>query len=224
LHIITTTDNNLEKFIREDNHELIQSPAIKKPSLTTWVYHDGRNIKDGFFNDLFRNVRDPLEDVYYRNGTLLSDGNFKGSVYMTWDHASGKMVLDQALTGEQNGDASQTIVDFVAHALTDCVENRNTTEYFVLLSSHGFGGDDHPNATSSSRNRQLQYRRRLVQPNNEIVAALSTALEMVPGAPNKYNVIAFDSCLMSALDALDEYHALADYYLASEATEPGHGT
>jgi hypothetical protein len=56
------TDNNLEYFMREDNHELIQSPAIRKTSLTTWVYYDGRNVKSGFINDLFRNIRVPLEE------------------------------------------------------------------------------------------------------------------------------------------------------------------
>jgi len=37
-------------------------------------------------------------------------------------------------------------------------------------------------------------------------------------------VIGFDACLMQAVDAVDDFRSIIKYYLASEATEPGHGT
>ena len=43
---LTLLDNDLEKYLREDLVELIQSPAIGDESLTTWVYFDQRNLAD----------------------------------------------------------------------------------------------------------------------------------------------------------------------------------
>lgn len=208
-------DNDLEYFLRQDNHELIQSPGIQQSSLTTWVYYDGRNIEPGFWNDVtLRNIYDPLEDVYYRDGSPVEEA-FKGSTYMTWDHDVGRMVVDQELEGERNGDDPTTISEFVTHALTDCIENRGSTEFIMVFSSHGggwggFGGDEH-------------RRRHLLARNGDVVTGLRNALEAVPGAPAKFNVLGFDACLMSAMGALDEFNDLCDYFLASEATEPGHG-
>ena len=53
--------------------------------------------------------------------------------------------------------------------------------------------------------------------------ALKKALEDVNGAPDKFDVIGFDACLMSAVGSADEYHEVAKYLLASEPVEPGHG-
>ena len=217
-------DNDLEVFLRADNNELIQSPAIRQDSLTTWVYFDGRNIVPGFINDLFQNIYEPLEDVYERDGSPYTTSDtdpFKGSLYMTWDHDADQMVVDQELEGEQNGDDPSTIQAFVTHALTDCIENRGSTEFMLVLSSHGagwrgFGGDEH-----AARRQRRQ--RQLVAENDNLVSALEAALAAVEGAPDRFDVLGFDACLMSDVGALDEYHTIAKYFIASEATEPGHG-
>lgn len=136
---------------------------------------------------------------------------------MTWDHDLDLMVVDTTLATEQNGDDPQTVIDFVTHALTDCVA-RGTTEYFVAFSSHGggwggFGGDDNTR----------RGRRSLTQTNMNLAKALEESLAAVDGAPAIFDVLGFDACLMSAVGALDEFHTTAKYLLASEATEPGHG-
>ena len=43
------------------------------------------------------------------------------------------------------------------------------------------------------------------------------------GGPSKLQVLGFDACLMQAVGAADDYFDVADYILASEAVEPGHG-
>ena len=43
------------------------------------------------------------------------------------------------------------------------------------------------------------------------------------GNASKVQVVGFDACLMSALGAADDFMAVADNLLASEAVEPGHG-
>ena len=68
-----------------------------------------------------------------------------------------------------------------------------------------------------------EQQRRISQANSNLAAAISFALESVDGAPAKLDVIGFDACLMQALGALEEYHTLTKYYLASEAVEPGTG-
>ena len=63
----------------------------------------------------------------------------------------------------------------------------------------------------------------ITQSNVEIIAALTKALDSVDGAPDLYDVIGFDACLMQAVSAMDEYRDVASYVLASETTKPGHG-
>lgn len=83
--------------------------------------------------------------------------------------------------------------------------------FFCALGFAGFGGDDNT-------------QRRLIQSNQALSTAISTALQNVDGAPDKVNVLGFDACLMNDFGALDEYREVADYVLASEAVVPGHGT
>jgi len=123
------------------------------------------------------------------------------------------MVVDRTLEGEKNSDDPKTMSDFLITALTDCV-NKGATEYVIVFASHGggfygFGGDEN--------------QRRMSQSNSNIVDTLTFALKTVKGAPSKYDVIGFDSCLMQALGAADDYSSITKYYLASEAVEPGHG-
>jgi hypothetical protein len=200
----------LEWFIRQDNYELTISDAIRTDSLTTWIYFDHRNYGNGM-----EDIDDPLQNVFNSDGSTLSGKKPTGSQYLRWDHNINKMVVDQTLQGEQDGDDPDTVFNFVKTALADCVAN-SATEYFVAFSSHGggfdgFGGDEN------------QRRRELSQSNQNIVTALQAALDDVDGAPDKFDVIGFDACLMQAIGAADEYRGVAKYILASEAVEPGHG-
>ena len=147
------------------------------------------------------------------------------------------MIVDTVLEEEQNGDSPQTVYDFLAHALPDCVA-KGSTEYFLVFTSHGagfigFGGDENvPNMTMPEdveegmpeENPDLgERRRRLAQPNQHIVDAVRLALDTIEGAPAMMDVIGFDACLMSSIGAVDEYRDVAQFVLASEAVEPGHG-
>lgn len=172
------------------------------------MYFDSRNY--GTSED----ITAPLENVFNPDGTPLEEKS-EGSLYMKWDHSQEKMVVDVISTTELNGDDPQTLHDFLTYAMSDCVA-RGSTEYMLILSSHGsgmfgFGGDENT-------------RRRLTQANQNIVTAVQAAIETVEGAPDKLDVLGFDACLMQAVDALDEYRNITRYYLASEAIEPGHGT
>ncbi|GAX22182.1 hypothetical protein FisN_19Lh242 [Fistulifera solaris] len=203
-------DNYLEYFIRQDNNELINSAAIREPTLTTWVYFDSRNY--GTAEDITL----PLEEVFAPDGTPLA-AKFEGSLLMTWDHAREQMVVNASSTVELNSDHPQTLFNFLAYAMTDCVA-RGSTEYMLILSSHGsgmfgFGGDENV----------ARRRRRLLQANQNIVNAVQSALGAVEGAPAKLDVLGFDAGLMQAVDTLDEYHNITKYYMASQAVEPGHG-
>lgn len=208
-------DNNLEAAIREDLFELTQSSAVQNSSVVTWVYFDARNL--GTDTD----VLEPLQNVFNADGTPLTAPKFEDSRYFTYNHTQGKMVIDTILIGEQDSDRPDTVSAFVTRALTDCVAN-GATEYMMIFSSHGagffgFGGDDH-----EQRNRR-RGRNLGLQSNLSILKALQNSLAAVSGAPAKLDVLGFDACNMQSADALDEYREVTKYYLASEATVPGHG-
>ena len=177
LPLFSSLDNNLEYFIREDNYELTQSDVIKDSSLTTWIYFDHRNYGSG--EDIF----DQLENVYNSAGGELTGQKPEGSQYLTWSHPLQKMIVERNLVGEQNGDDLNVVYNFFVTALTDCVA-KGSTEYMAVFSSHGggfygFGGDDN-------------IARKLTQVNDNIVTALSAALEDVPGAPDRSR----ETCLL----------------------------
>jgi hypothetical protein len=200
----------LEYFIREDNYELSISPVIREPTMTTWVYFDHRNFKGT--ND---DIDEPLRNVFQSDGSAVTGTKTTLSQYQRWDHSIGKLVIDRTLSTEQNGDDPATITNFLVTAMQDCVV-KGSTEFFVVFASHGggfegFGGDEHTR------------RRTLTQSNQDIESGLRSALNQVAGAPNKFDVIGFDACLMQAFGAADDYRSVGNYLLASEAVEPGHG-
>lgn len=136
---------------------------------------------------------------------------------MRWDHDLAKMVVDRTLDGEKDGDSPDTLSTFVETGLMDCVA-KGATEYFLVFSSHGsgfngFGGDE----------RRGDHRLAFPQTNQSILNALKTALANIVGAPDMFDVIGFDACLMQAIGAADECREVTKCLLASEAVEPGHG-
>lgn len=125
------------------------------------------------------------------------------------------MRIDVELSGEQDSDTVGAVQDFLEHALADCVAD-GFDSYMAVFSSHGggfagYGGDEN------------KGRRGLLQTNQNIVQAITSALGNVPGSPAKLDVIGFDACLMQAVGAADDYKGVTNYILASEAVEPGHG-
>lgn len=208
-------DTDLERDIRADNTELIQSSFLQDdPTVTAWIYYDGLNPDTPGYEQHF--TEGPLPELYQPDGTPVTE-KFMGSRYLTYNYTTQQMIVDTELEGEQNSDSIPVLYDFVTYALEDCVA-QGKDEYFIAFSAHGaafhgFGGD----ANTGERSR------RLAQSNQDINQALVTALADTEGAPAMFDVLGFDACLMSSYTALDDYLGTAKYYLASEAVEPGHG-
>ncbi|CAB9524949.1 peptidase C11, clostripain [Seminavis robusta] len=195
-------DNNLEYYIRQDYQELSSSAFVRSTDAKTWVYHDAYGGQ-------------PLPSTVDSVGRSIP-GN-SGSSYVTYDHSLGRMRLDTTLSGEQNSDTEAAVLNFLTHAMTDCLAN-GYDSLMAVFSSHGggfagYGGDENVRARHRS----------LLQPNRQVASAIRGALSSVSGAPDKLDVIGFDACLMQALGAADDYMDVAQYMLASEAVEPGHG-
>lgn len=218
-------DTDLESFIMDDLREFTESSLIKTPTMTTWVYFDHRNYgtsvdsheqhhndDDGMHSEA-GDIIEPMPFVYNKDGSSQTGEKPQGSFYFKQDHSLGKLVIEEDL-GELNGDSPETVLNFVNHALADCIANE-AEEYMIVFSSHGggfegFGTDDHPG-------------RLLYQTNSNITGALRSALDSNLGEEYKFDVIGFDACLMQSFNAADDYSAVGQYYLASEEIEPGHG-
>ena len=205
-------DNDLESFIRDDLTELASSPLIQSPALTTWVYYDHRNPRMSFYENFYTDF--PF--VYNRDGSERSGIKPEGSFHFRYDHDLGKLIVEADL-GELDSDSPETVYNFANTALADCV-SRGSKEFMIVFGSHGagfmgFGGDE-------NIRRKLGHS----QKNSEIKNALSLALDVNLGPGSKFDVIGFDACYMQALGAADDYRSVAKYMLASEETEPGHGT
>lgn len=206
-------DNNLEYFIREDNYELSISSVVQNPTMTTWIYFDHRN-----FQGSNEDIDEPLRNVFQSDGSAITGTKTTLSQYLRWDHSIGKLVLDRTLPTEQNGDDPTTVTNFLVTAMQDCVA-KGSTEFFVVFASHGGGF----NGFGNDENIRRWRRRSLTQSNQDIESGLRSALNQVAGAPEKFDVIGFDACLMQAFGAADDYRSVGKYLLASEAVEPGHG-
>lgn len=203
LMVYQMADNNLEYFINQDYFELSQSPVMKSGDLRTWVYYDAFN-QGGL----------PLPNTVDTNGNDIL-APFMGSRYVTYDANLGKMRVDVELEEEQDSDSVVTIQSFMEYALSDCLAD-GFTSTMAVFSSHGggfagYGGDENINA------------RHLMQTNQGVASAIRGALANTAGAPAKLEVIGFDACLMQTVEAADDYMSVAQYILASEAVEPGHG-
>lgn len=199
LMLYQMADNNLEFYLRQDYEELTNSPVIDSPDLRTWIYYDALEGEN-------------LPNTVDASGTPVS-GVYTGSRYLTYDTGLKSMKVDTELPGEQDSDQQSTVQDFLEHAMTDCLAN-GYDSLMAVFSSHGggfagYGGDEN--------------KRKLLQTNQGIAAAVTGALAKIPGSPPKLEVIGFDACLMQAVGAADDYKSVTDYILASEAVEPGHG-
>lgn len=196
-------DNNLEYYLRQDYQELTSSAVIRDPNLRVWVYYDALN-QGG----------QALPNTVGGHGNPVS-GKYTGSRYITWDPNAGNggsMKVDVELSGEQNSDTEAQVVNFLDHALDDCL-GAGHDSLFAVFSSHGggfagYGGDENS-------------RRELLQTNAGIASAVRQSLDTY--GVDKLQVIGFDACLMQAVGAADDYKDVSEYILGSEAVEPGHG-
>lgn len=103
--------------------------------------------------------------------------------------------------------------------------------------SNGTAGGGNRRFLQQNSNLQQQQQAPLridsLQQNTQIVQAIQAALvdvafEVTDTAssvyvPTTFDIVGFDACLMNSFETLDDYSAVAKYFLASETIEPGHG-
>lgn len=115
--------------------------------------------------------------------------------------------------GEVNMGLSTSLSDFVTWGITNYPGDR----YMLVFWDHGggwkgFGWDDSTIAT-------------LGQPDPLTLAEIATGIQTGLAATNvtKLDMIGFDACLMATIEVAEAMKPWANYLLASEEVEPGHG-
>ena len=190
-------DNYMESSLRANLYQWMESPAIRDPTVTTWVYFDALNLPQDDEEALLQTniVKTPLENVYtiVRGGlssnpdnrvspeiptllTDLSDTKLEGSYYLTFDHDEDKMMVQKTSEEELDSDDPGTLWGFVGYAMQDCLR-RNASDVMLVVNAYGagsagLGGDFHP-----QRQRQLQRQRHLQQ---RLLKTNETSNEKVP--------------------------------------------
>lgn len=203
LMMYQVADNGLEAYIQNDYMQLSLSPLLSNTKVRTWIYHDAG--KDGWVG--------ALPNTIDRWGNALTRKH-EGSQYVHYNPQLGKLQVDTTLPFEVNSLAEDVIEAFLRRAMSDCIAN-GYPHMMAIFSSHaggfiGFGEDLYPYKAAPSSNKA-------------IATAVRNALQNTPGAPNKLEVLGFDACNMQAFGAAADYVDVAQYLLASEAEEPGHG-
>ena len=122
--------------------------------------------------------------------------------------SGGKLETVEMLDPSTCMSEPQTLTDFIVWTK----DNYPADRYILVLWDHGGGfsggyGMDHLNKRADG----------------ESVIAASEIIEAIKNADTKFDVIGFDACLMQDIEYANALEPYADYYLASEETEPGTG-
>merc|ERR1712187_1047750 len=139
--------------------------------------------------------------------------------------------------GEQDSDSPNTLKSFLTWAFQRCKTKDATAQVFVQFSSHGsgwfgFGGDDSKNSSSLVDDEAAAIRKIQIKNGDDEIAAIrniqikNTIEEsMAETSPSftKLDMLGFDACFMQSYASMYVYENITQSYLASEATEPGHG-
>ncbi len=117
-------------------------------------------------------------------------------------------LVDMTDEGELNVGAAETLAGFVEFGMSSFPADR----YGVILWDHGAGWPGMgPDETNGDDLLELA----------EIDAGLEAGLDAV--GVDRLDLIGFDACLMASYDVAGAMHDHAEYMLASEELEPGHG-
>lgn len=140
------------------------------------------------------------------NEPLLNLPNFTSAKYLQAQKGSFREIRD---LGELNMGDPVNLTNFIAWGVT----NFPARKYALFLSDHGgawpaFGGDE--SAEEGSALDMPKFKRALSQ-------GLGQAGLL------KFDIVGFDACLMQTLETAATFRPFADYFIASEETEPGHG-
>ena len=140
------------------------------------------------------------------NEPLLNIRNFTSAKYLMAQKGSFREIRD---LGELNMGDPANLSNFITWGVT----NYPARKYALVFSDHGgawpaFGGDESTETDNFLDMKKLKQ-------------ALSRGLKQA-GLP-KFDLIGFDACLMQTLETAAVFRPFADYFIASEETEPGHG-
>ena len=122
--------------------------------------------------------------------------------------SGGKLETVELLNQTTCMSEQQTLTDFIVWAK----ENYPADRYMLVLWDHGGGfasgyGVDDLNKRADG----------------ESIMSASEIIDAIKNAGVKFDVIGFDACLMQNIEYANALEPYADYYLASEETEPGTG-
>ncbi|CAB9526935.1 Clostripain family [Seminavis robusta] len=212
LMVYQMADNEeMHPYLVHNYQALAKSPLVRATDqVRTWIYHDAYNNAGGQI----------LPDTFDVNGTELVTDPFNASRYSTFDPRLGSMRMDVEFQNEQNSDDTNTIRDFLVHALENCLANGYDQLVAIFAGSAGgfagFGGD-----ANTRRLQQLQTNPQLAQAIRRALDSVSR--ELFLNVRLNLQVLGFDSNSMQGLGVADAYPEVTDYILASESIMPGHG-
>lgn len=122
--------------------------------------------------------------------------------------SDGKLETAERLDSKMSMSDPQTLTDFIVWAK----ENYPADRYMLVLWDHGGGfslgyGQDDLNTRADGKN----------------LMSASEIIDAIKNADTKFDMIGFDACLMQNIEYAVALEPYADYYLASEESEPGTG-
>jgi hypothetical protein len=232
-------DNNLELAAICDLHELQQlHPHVAAGRIHVVVQLDrasGEDVEEAYDGSIHSKFRDGDRYCHGASGSparlYKEDGSpanakFHGAYRLElrppeglgYDGPAGKRSnpywVVRADLGEINMDAQASVQGFVAWVLEHYPADRR----FLELWDHGvgilgFGGDKHYQSNVDSGH--------WLQSLPSVVAGVRAGMQAA--GVSSLDIMGFDACLMASVGVAEHFHGLADYLLASEELEPGHG-
>jgi len=214
-------DHNLDDAIAFDLMELIHNKA----AMTDENYHPI------VFLDRGASAKTPVK------GLMALDGDqqapvYTGVRYIEKDFKTSSMKVVQELA-EQNSDGPTVMTKFLTWAFGRCKAKSPDAKILLSLSSHGngwmgFGGDEAGSSLlefgqATAAQGAAKSGVALIRNNQIRTAILDSKAAVVPPITEKLDLLAFDACFMMTYASLYIFSDVAELYLASEATEPGHG-
>lgn len=239
-------DNNLQFYIRQDYQELSSAPVITSPDLRTWVYFDALNEDGGTILPNTVNSDGSAVNTAFSGSRYVTYDSVVGKMKIDVEFpleqnsdlpSSIQSFLEHAITDCLANGYDSLMAVFASHgggfagfggdenkdAARRLLSNRGSTSSTSSSSSivDTKGILRSSTTTTASTSAHHQYRD-LLATNKDIASGIRSALDSAAGGV-KLEVLGFDACLMQAVGAADDYVGVADYILASEAVEPGHG-
>lgn len=205
-------DNDLEEVLMNDLNEM-ESVNLSGKKIRIVALVD-RNASywtgDGDWNDT-RAYEIEYDSAGY-NQTLVSKRI-----------AIEPLGISRNTTTELNMGSGTTLTEFIKF----CNTNYPATKKMLLLSNHGGGWRDNPEA-KKRRLEKIGLTKGVCwdETNGDdylSASELRTAIASALGTGNKLDIIAFDACLMGMVEVAYELKDVANYMVASQETIPGFG-